>query len=606
MSVYGEPRKPGLGKPTRSDRTAKERQAEEADERARRRFLIAQVAGEHPGTQQEKRAYIAFAMKTGLIPVGSVPAPSSLTAMKRRWEKEKTATEYIDKRRGGRPRKALAPSLEAMVRDAIERGVAVNVSELHKNVRDVAKAQDLPQPSYDAIHRRIVEAGVAVRSGSRYGARAAELDGFPHGSVVAKYAHDVWALDEFDLPLYLRIWSKMKNSWVSALLSVVLIIEVCTGAVIGYHVCNPTRRTSEDGKEVNGGFDSDDVLATILSAAFAALGSDATYEFAGYLPTCLRWDNAKPHKKLEAMLKEAGVRVKYSRKRRPADNGAAEARVKMAKQLLSGVKGHVDMYLPTDQVTQPEINLSRARATMAGYTQEGLPRVLPIHPEQLLSIEEILPILEAAVRRYNTTRKIARLKTTPAHAYQQKKRPGRERNVEKLVSELPVNSVTVTGDGIEHVSEGNRQRYLPMWGGKLVLRDQLVTYHPDPLSRCIWVRDENKRVLLLPQVEPDEKLGKTLALSTSAAARMISDAADIRSQNHLKAEIGAEGVQKANEAYAVAVEELKMAGRGQEKPPVAEAGAPGDEAQAADGDEFLNLFGSSDPADYLKSNIEEE
>jgi hypothetical protein len=394
-----------FGAPSRSQKKDRTERTKERHAKARDRWALAKALASFPGSLNEKRSFVIRAMAAGLIERRPVPARETIRELVARWERgEQTVEHYYDAPRSGRPRAILPDAFERDIRYVIEAGKGVTAHALTETLQAVAREKGLPMPTYRIVHRRFSDAGRIVRAAARHGARAGELDGLPHAKVATRYAHDAWALDELTVPVYVRIFDDVANCWASARSDMISSIDVFSGACVGYHVVDPSRRRDEWGIQFRSGFDAQDVLATLFSATCRELATDATRDFAGYLPDRLRWDNAQAHRSIMLMLEEAKVEldVRPIRKRRAASNGAVERRVAILKSRCAGIFGHVDDYIPTDRVNNDAAaDLPGQRTVAAGYTEQREPRRIPVRPEDLLTVEELRVEIERVVQRYN-------------------------------------------------------------------------------------------------------------------------------------------------------------------------------------------------------------
>jgi hypothetical protein len=562
MAFRTEHRTKAFGAPTPSDLREINEATRAHDARAGRRFHLAQVLSSVPGSLREKRKFVSHAMEAGLLAKGPVPAVETIRNLLERWEAGDQSIEaYCDRHRAGRPREIMPGVIERQIQTVLGTGKVVNARDLTEKLVAIAEEKGVQVPTYRKVHRRIAEAGRLRRASARYGSRAGEIDGLPHARVVSRYAHDTWALDELTMPVWTAVYYQPTRSWVSTLVDVVLVVDVCSGATVGYHLVGPTRRKDENGLPMLSGFDKEDVLLALLSAACPELATDATREFSGYLPDRLRWDNAQAHKSLRADLDHAqiGLDVNPIRVRRAASNGAVERRVKILKARCAGLLGHVDDYLPTDQVlNDATADLARQRTIMAGYTSERETRREPILPEQLLTLEEMGEAFDRIVHRYNYQHVNRMHGVTAADRYQTTRRPRRPRRGADLVRVIEPSTVTVGTSGIVHTARGRTHQYYPMIEGRLVLLDQAVTFHADPCGRGIFLRQPDERLVFLPpQRDWSTEEASLIARNQTAITRMISDGADALRKEEMVKTFGQEGLDAAAEEYAVQARRVK-------------------------------------------------
>lgn len=563
MAFRTEDRITAFGAPTRSELADRNDRARRRDLAARQRYTIAKTVANLPGSLREKRKFLEMSIAAGTLDIGSAPAPATIKAAEERWNAGGQSIEdYYDAFRSGRPREVLPTVIEREIQAVLQSGRAVNASDLTARLTSLALEHGVKGPTYRQIHGRFSKAGRLIRSAARHGSRAGEIDGFPHARVVTRFSHDTWALDELTVPVYVGLYYPPLQTVVSVLCDVVLIIDVCSTACVGYHLADPSRRMDENGLPMLSGFDSDDVLAALLSASNPELATDATQAFAGYLPDRLRWDNAQAHKTVRAMLDETqiGIDIRPIRKRRPASNGAVERRVGILKQHCQGMLGHVDDYLPTDRVGDESADLPRQRTVAAGYTGERETRRIPIDPEQLMTVDELRGEFDKVVYRYNFERAHRIHRLTPIDKYQRDRKPRRPRRGIDLVRAMEPKTVLVNQDGIVYQKDGETHQFFPLFGGKMIMLDQPVTFHPDPLGRGIFIKDgERKLEFLAPQRTYSDAKAAEIAKSQTSVARLISDTAEEKREDEMRARFGQAALDKAAAEYEAQVERLKNA-----------------------------------------------
>lgn len=599
MSYRSEPRTKPFGAPTRSDLRSKNERAKEKNGRAAFRYSVARAVATVEGSLTFKRAFIRQAMDANLLPVGPVPSRETIRTLESRWRSgEQTIESYYDSYRAGRPSEVLATVIEDEIHRVIHSGRAINAHALTRILKSIADKNGVEAPTYRQVHRRFAKAGRLVRAATRHGSRAGEIDGLPHARIISRAPHDTWALDELTLPIWVGIYDHLLNRWVSARCDVVLIIDVCSGAIVGYWVCDPSIRTDENGSPMRSGFDADDVVAALLSAAVPELASDGTRNFAGYLPDRLRLDNAKAHKTVQRWAEDAAVQIEFRpiRKRRAASNSAVERRVGIAKTYCAGIRGHVDDHLPTDQVlTLADADLALERTKAAAYTTERLSRLVPILPENLHTVPEIRALFDDVVRRYNhdLTNRVHGM--TPVAKYRRDwvRRPRRGIDLVRAITPC---TVKVATDGILHTRNKVTQQFYPLVEGVLLMLDTAVTYHPDPAGRGIFVEYGDRLVHLRPQASLTDADAAEVARNQSAIARTLSDgAARMREQEMIRS-VGLDGLEAALEEHDRRVAGIK------EKQRSAETVAPDQDAPPITLAEKLafNPWSSADPMAFIR------
>ena len=399
------------------------------------------------------------------------------------------------------------------------------------------------------------------------------FDGVPHATVAAAATHDVWALDEYTIPVLFRQWDLKEKKWVSAQADAVIIVDVCSGAIVGVYVADPGRRLDEDGLQMRSGFDRDDVLAALLSAASPQLADDATREFSGYLPRRLRWDNAQAHKSLERWLKNQGLEIDARRipKRRAISNGAAERRVGISKSWFADMRGHVDEYVATDRIDNAAAaDLAGHRTNAAGGTGDRAPRRIPILPEQLMTLDELREEVSRIVRLYCSTHVNSRTGVTAADRYHQMLPSNMPHEGKALVRALDVQATTVRRDGILHYAHNKEYQFFPVVDGALLLLDTPVYYYADPVGRGIFVHGRGNHLEFLEPrrlVRRDDGAASVIARNQAAIAKQFSDEARDARLDLMIRMFGEFGLADAERTYRAAVARFKAIEAGDENVP---------------------------------------
>lgn len=554
-----------LGAPTPIQRRSASDREAEAYQRAKRRRDIARLAAATQGSLEAKRQTVKAAMVAGLIGVGSTPARETIRRFEGMWASGAQSVEdYYDNVRSGRPRTALHSVIRGHVRQAVESGSGKKAHALWLEAQELAATLDVASPSYYQVKREFVEAGRLVRSASRHGRRAGEIDGMPHARVPARHTHDVWSLDELTVPVWSAQWDDVTDEWVSVRADMVLIIDVRSSAPVGYHIADPKRRRDEAGRRMRGGCDSDDILGTLLSASCPDLAPDATRDFAGYLPSRLRWDNAAAHKELANWIARhttMDIDVRRIPKRRAISNGTAERRVQIVKHWLRGIRGHVDEYIPTDQIKHHDrSNQARQRTALAGGASLRHSRKLPIEPAQLLTIEELRLEFDRIIRRYAFHHVNRVFRATAATRYHENL-GRRARNGLDLVRALIPHTTLVGTDGIVHYAGGRAFPHYPVVDGTLFMLDTQVTYFADSLCRGIFVQSGDRLRFLPPSldIEGDDHAAQ-IARNQAFVARLASEQANRRREAEMAISLGTQALDASKAAYHAELDAVRERG----------------------------------------------
>jgi hypothetical protein len=543
-----------------------------ADLRARRRYLMARLAANTNGSLAVKRNAIMAAMNSGLIPAGAYPTRETVRQLMAKWQSgDREVGDFYDAPRSGRPAFRLPIVVEQKLKDLIESGLGRTPGEIITSLENDPEFRG-PMPTPYQVSRRLAQVGRLVRSAARHGSRAGDIDALPQSRVPVRWTHEMWALDELTLPVFHRQYSRKWRRWVSVRADVVLIVDVRSGAVVGYYITDSSRRVDDRGEQALGGFDADDVLSAILSAACPELAPNATREFAGFLPARIRWDNASAHKALASWIQEQTtleIDTRRIPKRRATSNGAVERRVGILKSWCRGIHGHMDAYLPTDQVwNEAAANPAAERTLAAGSTPDRAPRRLPIDPSQLLSLDELRDAFDRVVQRYNKEHVNRMVRAAHADVYWEYLIPGTPRNGEALVRSLPLCTTRVQREGVVHHRGGIAHAFRPQFAGLLILPDTPVSYYADPVMRGVFALFQNRLHFLQPTrvwaLDPD---GAAVGRAHATLARGASDhAAELRLEA-FAGRVGEAGVVDATLAQRSAVERFEARKAGAKKLP---------------------------------------
>jgi transposase InsO family protein len=566
MALYESPTKRfGGTKPGR--RAEINDQAAAAYQRAQRRFEIARAAAGLTGPYRQRQRQIQQLINVGTLPPGAFPSKETIRRLAAKWSagQQELSDYWDDDGRSGRPANRFPKELRESLTTAIRTGKSARSATF--SLAALANAIGVEPPNYYMVHREYESAGRLLRAAARHGSRAAEIDASAHARVPTRYPHDVWALDELTAPVYTRQWCEVKQRFVSVRSDVVLIVDVCSGAVVGYHVVDPSRRIDENGIRLEEGYDTTDVLAALVSAASPDLAPDSTRAFAGYLPHRLRWDNAQQHKSLAGWIKEDTVidlDVRRIPKRRAVSNGSAENRVRTMKAMCAGMRGHADEYLPLDRIkSDATANPPGHRTAMAGGTSERVTKTIPIDPAMLMSVEEFRVEFNRIVRDYNFNRPHALYKETPANRYHRSKAPQRVRNGVDLVLALPTRTSLVTTDGIVATADGNTATFYPATDGIMLMVDSTVTYHVDPLLRGVFAVLGNRLHFLEStgsSLESERKAAE-IARGKAMLARMASNSGQASAEAEYIVKMGMAALDMAKQDHkeaAAAYRESKV------------------------------------------------
>lgn len=473
--------------------------AQDRDRRMKRRFEVARIADamtrDH-ATLTDIQAHLRTKVRLGELEA-PVPSASAICELRRRWELgDRTVEAYADRPRSGRPRKPLDARLWQVVRESILLGDCPSRSELHRRVRAKAVALNLPDPGRRAVVNAFEREPLRVIT-SFAGPSAAQRFGFAHPSVPAKQTHRCWVVDEFELPIWVKIFLAYLGVWKSAKLSVVVVIDACSRAILAALLVDPTRRRHpETGAHMERGFDQHDVLGALLSASCRELAREATANLAGYLPHMIRWDNAQPHMALrDALIDRTKTQVRRLPLRRPQNRGRVERPIGTLKDWMCQLTGFDERWYPVDQANAWHEHQRQAHAEGAGAVRQ--PRNV-IAVEALMDVAEAQCALDDIVRRYNTEHRHRKLGgLTPAQAYR-KHMPRDPRAGRTMLQMLDLHHAFVSRDGIAHAENGWAHQFAFTVGSVMLMPGHVVEYRADPLGRGIFANVFNDTHFLQP------------------------------------------------------------------------------------------------------------
>jgi hypothetical protein len=222
-------------------------------------------------------------------------------------------------------------------------------------------------------------------------------------------------------------------------------------------------------------------------------------------------------------------------------------------------------------------------------------RLTPIVPEHLLTVAEIREAFDRIVRRYNekATNRVHGL--TPLAKYQ-RDRSRRPRRGHDLVRAIEPRTVRVRENGIEHTRDGRTQTFHPVIDGSLILLDQAVTYHADPMDRGIFVDSGHRLVSLRPQAARSDVEAAEIARNATAITRAISDGAEVIRQVDAVASVGLRGLEQALEEYERKAEEIRTGEQEEVMPDAGDDPVPLTRAERL----ARNPWATMDPAAFVR------
>lgn len=552
-----------------------------ANARAERRLAIARLAASTPGTLGAKQTVIRSVIAAGQL-AGPVPCLATIHGLLRKYviEGKRSAADYRDDLVPRGPTGAEVPqALVNEIRDLAEDHGVHDLAQLTYLAGGKAEKMGLRPLSMWKLRRVLAAIGAPALSAARHGSRAAELDAFPRvGTYPTRWLHDLWNLDEGDPRYWAKAFCPVREKWVSVRPPAILIRDHRSGLLIGRWLADPSRRIDDAaGRCMTTGFDRDDVLAALLSAAVKDFAIPELREFVGALPSRLRWDNARAHKALDADLFDVPGRFvrdtgsdepddepvettdgelsalpsDYIPVRRPDRNGPIERVMSMMKRWMVGHAGHVDEVIPVDRL-EPGEDLGRDRSMVATSTTKRQPRLTPVPVRALPTIDDLRMALDQALVRYGTEHKLRRHGMTP-RAAARRFMPPHYRRGDDLVRMLGAQTYTVGKGGIEVQRDGRSVEFEPVANGVLLQRGATLKAYVDPLLRCVWLEQGRQLLMLKPKCErAAEQAPADVAQTMSSVARAASDAAAERRAARLDTAAGPGTAAEGDEAYKAA------------------------------------------------------
>ena len=273
-----------------------------ADEKAIWRYSLMEFVRENvPGLSINKTLpFVQAAVDEGKLK-GPVPARATLARlMKIVGDDEALSIEaFRDRPRSGRPPESMDPRVEDYLRDQIATMTQPSVEALIRTIGRHAAANGYEAPTRRRIIRFVEALPPAEITSAAYGSQAARADSMLRGTIPSTRPHEHWSLDEFGAVTWIKYQHPTLKELVAVKPKIIIVADYHGRAIIGYRIARPFK----DGATTVG-FDSTDVLGTILSAALPELAPAAVRGFAGFLPDHLRWDRHQAHRALVKNLTE--------------------------------------------------------------------------------------------------------------------------------------------------------------------------------------------------------------------------------------------------------------------------------------------------------------
>ena len=362
------------------------------DARAARRFAWASFVRRFQGPVRQAREALIIAMQNGQVPAPPprkgktmeelAPSIWSVHYWRARHENDATLTALRDRPKSGRPLVVLESRLEAIFLEEVMGGLTSKPAKLHERLVEKARELGIEPPSFAVVRARLADMPHAARVVAEHGRSAALADAVVHGAVPAPLPHMVWTLDELELPAWVKVYSHLLNTLVAVKASAVVIVDGCSGVVVGYFISNSLRRDALRG------VDRWDVLAAIAGACFPAFAPPACAAFAGFLPRVVRIDKHASHEEARHKLVALGVEVPNLPGRQPWSRGEVERTVALLKGGCARFHGHESRFEVAEYADQSNSDALRIAAGTMARTR--VKNVLTI--DQLWNLEKLSSI----------------------------------------------------------------------------------------------------------------------------------------------------------------------------------------------------------------------
>lgn len=525
---------------------------EARDLRAQRRFQLARFVREATGSLKERQRAVIAAVREpeGVLhevmkSLGEDPADFSIShetvrAWMKREHDDVSVESLSDHYRPGRPAEPMPEVIERFFKDAVLAARFPSARSLWLKVCELAKEHDVTAPSYNRIKRAYNAIPHGLHVAARHGKAAVIADATVHSTPGAQVPHEFWALDEATLPVWVKVYVNSTRTFLATKVDAVLVIDLASEVVVGYHIANPILRG------VMRGVDSEDVLGAVASALFPELSTDACRPYAGCIPGTLRYDRGGQHNDTGARLAKLGVEVPHLPGYGPWRNGAVESAIGAIKGLCSEIVGYDEKWA----VAEYEQEEGHRRRRKIAATMSRLPTYIPVTIDQLLSVQQLREEFEAVIRRYNRELEHSHWGITRENRYyetfdQRKARSGRD-----ALTILDTTRVTVQDRGL--VVKG--VPYAVQTAHVSLAINETVTVRIDPLMRGVFVERDGVWACLPPMAEwARSQHPADIAKAQNATALEFSRLAREARERYQEDTLGAEGAAIAN---AVARETL--------------------------------------------------
>lgn len=438
-----------------------------------------------------------------------------------------TAELFRDKERPGRRPVEVAPE----VRDLIERrwkgGHERSIHSLHRRLLITESVAHCDIPGVEVLRRIVASIPLLEVAAARHGRRAAVIDHALKSTIPTRFAHDVWTLDETELPIYVRAFNPASRTEEVVKPHVVVVADHHTKVIVGYQLVPAFGDTADGlGTRTSATAIEADILAAVWSAALRDLAPACTAPFAGHLPRAVRMDNIASHGAARQLLLSIGVEVPPLPPYVPNARGDIERLIQTFQKSLPDVQGLTSRFFIADHAREHP-GYRRSRNVGVGRTSVRAPIALA----DLLTLEQLRPELERVIQKFHESPHAGLGELTPQHAYHQHQPPtvARRAGADVLrVAERRV--VTMRPAGVVV----NRQRFRTVDAADMPAMGATCQVVIDPIRRGAWWMDVTPP-RFLPTVVDAARSPQILEqhVLAQATASQASDDADFARRAHL-------------------------------------------------------------------------
>lgn len=435
---------------------------------AYQRERIVLYAEELPKGWASRTAGVEQAIEEGRL---DGAAPSRVTLW--RWWKRYTEAgrDYaalIDRPPSGRPPTPLDPWLERFLRRIVRARPNLGPKKLFEKGQTFAsksrRVGTAPR-NVDQIRRWRNSIPTAELQMSQYGTRTARAETQLKRTYPTTRPHELWQVDEVQLPVWIRIWHAVDKKWVIAVAWGVFVRDHYSKAILGWWVKTPSLR-----RPFNTQFTAQEVLATIAGAAVPDLAHPVVRHMVTGDPEKVLMDGSGAMTKARATLKAKNlVDSSHSEPYAPWQNGGIENYFRTLKRRdLPELVGSKVEWIPFHSNVDPRT--ARDRNVDPSPKLREIPLMCLPRPEHLRWA------VGHFVKEHNSTgtRPAPHRGMTPESVFL-RDRERTARRPSRLVETFPVHQVSLQNRGLEIHNQWYQNEDL---------------HHSFPHKSKLWVRKD--------------------------------------------------------------------------------------------------------------------